>query len=240
MVFMFKKISPKKISDEIIEQFKEMVNNGQLKPGDELPSERELAEMLGVSRPPLREALNALQKLGFIEIRPRSKIVVRSIVETYFNDPIAYLIEDDIDKVFELLEVRKAMEGWAAYTASKRATEEDIRKLEEIIKRDQRNLREDLDDAKVDADFHVAISMATHNTIQSHLMATWYNLLWKTQKVSREKIFKNPENRKRIADQHLRIFLAIKERDPERASKEARRHIEFVEKQLRKIIESGG
>lgn len=62
---MFKKISPKKISDEIIEQFKEMLNNGQLKPGDELPPERELAEMLGVSRPPLREALNALQKLGF-------------------------------------------------------------------------------------------------------------------------------------------------------------------------------
>ena len=60
------------------------------------------------------------------------------------------------------------------------------------------------------------------------------------RKLFREKIFKNPENRKRIADQHLRIFLAIKERDPERASKEARRHIEFVEEQLRKIIESGG
>lgn len=84
----------------------------------------------------------------FIEIRPRSKMVVRSIVESYFIDPITYLIEDDIDKVFELLEVREAREGWAAYTASKRVTEEDIRKLQEIIEKDQENLRKGFDDAK--------------------------------------------------------------------------------------------
>ena len=63
---MFNKISPRKISDEIIEQFKGLLNSGELKPGDELPSERELAESRGVSRSPLREALNALQAIGLI------------------------------------------------------------------------------------------------------------------------------------------------------------------------------
>lgn len=233
---MFKKISPRKISDEIIEQFKDMLNRGELSPGDELPPERELAEMLGVSRPPLREALNVLQTMGFIEIMPRKKIVVKSLARKYVEDPIGLLMEDDIGKVFELLEVRKAMEGWAAYTAAERATDEDIERLEKIIERDQGNLRNKRDDAKTDADFHVAVSMATHNTIQAHLMASWYNLLWNTQRVSREKIFRKDENRRLIADQHMRIFQSIKARDPKGASREAREHIEFVEKELKEIL----
>ena len=234
---MFKKISPRKISDEIIEQFKEMLSRGELNPGDELPPERELADMIGVSRPPLRGALNALQTMGFIEIRPRSKIVIKSVTGKRLEDPLSLLLEGDIDKVFELLEVRKAMEGWAAHMAAERATETDIQKLQQIIKRDQANLKDDLDDAKTDADFHVAISMATHNTIQSHLMATWYNLLWDTQRMSREQLFKKKGNRRLIAEQHLRIFKAIKDREPLRASKEARRHNDFVEVELREIIQ---
>ncbi len=233
---MFKKISPRKISDEIIEQFKDLIRKGELKPGDELPSERELAESIGVSRPPLREALNALQAIGFIEIKPRSKIIIKSITEKSLEDPLSHFIEDDINKVFELLEIRKAMEGWAAYLAAERATKENIERLENIIQKDQENLKNNLNDAKTDADFHVAISMATQNTLQSHLMATWHNLLWNTQKLSREKIFRKEENRKMIAEQHLNIFRAIKERNKDRASIEAKKHIDFVEKELRKVI----
>jgi GntR family transcriptional repressor for pyruvate dehydrogenase complex len=233
---MFKKISPRKISDEIIEQFKDLLSNGELKPGDELPSERDLAEAIGVSRPPLREALNALQAMGFIEIKPRSKIIIKSITEKTLEDPLSLLIEDDISKVFELLEIRKVIESWAAYKAAERSNEEDIERLEKIIQHDQDNLKNNREDPKTDAEFHIAISMATHNTIQSHLMATWYNLLWNTQRVSRKKIFRKKGNRELIADQHLKLFKAIKERDKERASKEARKHIEFVEQELRRII----
>lgn len=233
---MFKKISPRKISDEIIEQFKDLLSSGELKPGDELPSERDLAEAIGVSRPPLREALNALQAMGFIEIKPRSKIIIKSITEKTLEDPLSLLIGDHISKVFELLEIRKVMESWAAYKAAERANEEDIERLEKIIQHDQDNLKNNREDPKTDAEFHIAISMATHNTIQSHLMATWYNLLWNTQRVSRKKIFRKKGNRELIAEQHLNLFKAIKEGDKERASKEARKHIEFVEQELRKII----
>ncbi|MBW2082639.1 MAG: FadR family transcriptional regulator [Deltaproteobacteria bacterium] len=234
---MFKKISPKKISDEIIEQFKELLSRGQLKPGDELPSERELAESIGVSRPPLREALNALQAMGFIEIHPRSKIVVKSLAKKPLEDPLTRLISDDIDKFFELLDIRRAMESWAAYTAAKKATNEDINKLEEIIKRDQENLRLNRDDAKTDADLHIAISLAAHNTVLSHLTASCYNILWNSQKMSRKKLFKKKENKRLIAEQHMKIFRAIKAKDPDRASKEARSHIDFVEQEIRKIID---
>lgn len=233
---MFKRISPRKISDEIIEQFKEMLNRGELKPGEELPSERELAEMIGVSRPPLREALNALQSMGFVEIRPRSKVVVRSIAEKLLGDPVSILIAQDMEKIFELLEIRQAMESWAAYNAAKRASEEDVEKIRKIIDRDQENLRLKKDDAKTDADFHVSIAQATENTIFSHLMASCYHILWNTQIVSRETLFKKEGNHEFIASQHLNIFDAIQARDPDRAAKEARRHIDFVAEELRRLL----
>jgi len=235
---MFHRISPKKISDEIIEQFKALLSTGELKPGDELPSEREMAESIGVSRPPLREALNALQAMGFIEIRPRSKILVKSLTEKPVEDPLSLLIADDPVKFFELLDIRRAMESWAAFNAAKQATESDIERLEEIITRDQENLRRNRNDAKTDADFHIAIALAAHNTVLSHLTASCYNILWSTQRMSREQLFKKRENKQRIADQHMRIFQAIKSRNPEQASREARRHITFVENELRVLIAS--
>jgi len=233
---MFKRISPRKISDEIIEQFKDMLSKGELKPGDELPSERELAEMLGVSRPPLREALNALQTMGFVDIRPRSKIVVRSVAEKFLADPVSILIAEDMDKIFELLEIRRAMESWVAYNAAKRASEEDIAKIAKIIETDQENLRLKRDDARTDADFHVSIAQATGNTIFSHLMASCYHILWNTQIVSRETLFKKEANRELIAGQHLKIFTLIRDKDAEGAAREARRHIDFVAEEMRRLL----
>jgi len=235
---MFHRISPKKISDEIIEQFKTLVSTGELKPGDELPSEREMAESIGVSRPPLREALNALQAMGFIEIRPRSRILVKSLTQKPVEDPLSLLISDDPEKFFELLDIRRAMESWASFNAAKKATESDIKRLEQIIARDQENLRNNREDAKTDADFHISIALAAHNTVLSHLTASCYNMLWSTQKMSRTQLFRKKENKQRIAEQHLRIFQAIKSRNPDQASREARRHINFVENELKELIAS--
>jgi GntR family transcriptional repressor for pyruvate dehydrogenase complex len=237
---MFKKISPRKISDEIIEQFKGLLSSGELKPGDELPSERELAEAIGVSRPPLREALNALQAMGFVEIRPRSKIMVKSLAEKSLADPMSALIAEDIHKLFELLEIRRAMESWAAYKAAERAIPADIERLETIIQRDQENLKHRRDDAKTDADLHVGIALATHNTLLSHLTASCYHLLWDTQRISRERIFRKQGNRKLIAEQHLKIFGAIRDKDRDRAGKEARKHIDFVKQELNRVITEEG
>ncbi|MBN1226707.1 MAG: FadR family transcriptional regulator [Deltaproteobacteria bacterium] len=231
---MFKKISPRKISDDIIEQFKEMLAKGEIKQGDELPSERVIAESIGVSRPPLREALNVLQAMGFIEIKPRSKIIVKSVSKS-LEDPLSILLEDDIGKVFELLDIRRELEAWAASKAAENATGDDIERLRIILYQDQENLKNGRNDAKTDADFHVAISVAAHNTVLSHLMAFCYNLLWNTQRIARERIFKKEGNRELICSQHIKLFEAIKDRNSKVAGKEARKHIDFVESELRRI-----
>jgi len=169
---VFKKIYPRRISNEIIEQFRDLLARGELKPGDVLPSERELADLMGVSRPPLREALNALQVMGFIEIRPRSQIIIKSAAEKPIEDPLSILIADDTEKIFELLEIRREMECWAAYKAAQRSSEEAIEKLRLIVKKQRDNTRNNKENSKTDLDFHVAISMATNNIIQSHLTAS--------------------------------------------------------------------
>jgi GntR family transcriptional repressor for pyruvate dehydrogenase complex len=234
--FMFRKIAPARISGDIIEQFKELLGKGLLKPGDELPSERELTELMGVSRPPLREALHALQAMGFLEILPRKRIVVKPVAASAFQDPLGRLIAEDLKKVFELIEIRKSLESWAARKAAERGTQEDIADLERIVQQDSDNLRDNIDDARTDADFHIAIAQATHNTVFSHLMASCYHLLWDALAISREKLFRRRENRPLITEQHRSLLSAIRDRDEDRASREAESHIDFVERELRRIL----
>ncbi len=69
MTVVFQPIRPKKISEEIVEQIRAMISQGELKPGDRIPSERELAAMLGVSRPSVREAIMVLDAMGLVEAR---------------------------------------------------------------------------------------------------------------------------------------------------------------------------
>ena len=166
--------------------------------------------------------------------------MVKSLAEKSLADPMSALIAEDIHKLFELLEIRRAMESWAAYKAAERAIPADIERLEKIIQKDQENLKHRRDDAKTDADLHVGIALATHNTLLSHLTASCYHLLWDTQRISRERIFRKQENRKLIAEQHLKIFGAIRDKDRDRASKEARKHIDFVEQELNRVFAEEG
>ncbi|MEJ2024734.1 MAG: FCD domain-containing protein, partial [Deltaproteobacteria bacterium] len=99
-------------------------------------------------------------------------------------------------------------------------------------------LRQNRNDAKTDADFHIAVALAAHTTILSHLTASCYTMLWSTQKMSRQRLFKKTENKQRIAEQHLRNFHAIKSGNPNQASREARRHINFVEEELKGLMEA--
>jgi GntR family transcriptional repressor for pyruvate dehydrogenase complex len=237
---MFKKIPSRKISDEIVNQFIDLIERGILKPGDQLPPEREMALELGISRLPLREALKALQAMGFINTQNRRKTFVQSMTKTSVQDPLRIVLENDIQRVFELLEIRQALESWAAARAAQKIDDAGIDTLSMITEKMKKDLANGDLGAKADADFHFAIAQATHNTILSHLMTTWYHLLWDCQKVSREKLFSKEKNRKALLNQHLGIFEAIKKRDAEKASRNARDHILFVIKELKNSCDPAG
>jgi GntR family transcriptional repressor for pyruvate dehydrogenase complex len=225
---MFKSVKHVRVSDEIVNQVKALISQGMLKPGDRLPPERELVKEFGVSRPSLREALNALGAMGFLEVKGK-RTFIKSVASESMQNPLSLLIKADTEKIFDLIEVRKAMETWGAFLAAQRATEEDIKQLENIIEEMRKSFEEGRSWEKQDADFHLGIAQATHNTIQTHMMSTIYDLL----RESVARIFKDRAKVKKLLDQHYRIFNAIKNHSPDKARERTLEHLNYVESEVK-------
>jgi GntR family transcriptional repressor for pyruvate dehydrogenase complex len=228
---MFKSIKRSRLSDEVANQIKNLIGEGELKPGDRLPPERELMKQFGVSRPSLREALNSLVATGFLEVRQAKRTFVRSVAADRMEDPLSFLIKTDTQKIFDLIEVRKAMEAWGASQAAQRATDEDIKRLESIIEEMGKAIEEGREWEKEDAEFHLAIAQATHNMVQIHIMSTLYDLL----RESVAKIFTDKTKMRKLFQQHSRIVNAIKNRSPEKARERTLEHLGYVDSEVKTL-----
>ncbi len=233
---MFRSVKRQRVSDEIVNQVKALISEGILKPGDRLPPERELIREFGVSRPSLREALKSLVAQGFLEVKQGDRTFVKSITSEKLQDPLSLLLKSDTQKIFDLIEVRKAMEAWGAFHAAQRVSEEDIKRLGEIVGKMQTALDEGKSWEKQDADFHLAMAQATHNPIQTHIMFTIYDLL----RESVGRVFRDQGKAKKLFQQHYRIFSAIKNRSPEKARERILEHLNYVESEVRALEDEEG
>ena len=229
---MFKKIRARRMYMDIVEQIQQLIKEGKLKPGDKLPSERALAEKLGVSRPPLREALAALEILGVIETRGgKGNVIKNSFDSISFRKRLRQLEKEE--SPFEILEARKAIEVQVAAIAAKKATKEDI----EAIKKSLDKLRESEEDIsqamQADREFHINIAKAAHNSIlfstMTYLMEALKEKLWMKLK---EKTWNRPGHFQRNLKDHEVIFSAIEKRDSRVASARMYEHLENIEKDL--------
>lgn len=230
---MFTSIKRQRVSDEIVNQVKSLISQGTLKPGDRLPPERELIEEFGVSRPSIREALNSLVAQGFLEVKQGNRTFVKSVTSEKIQDPLSLLLKADTQKIFDLIEVRKALEAWGASQAAQRVSEEDIRRLQEIIGQMKTALEKGKSWEKQDADFHLAMAQATHNTIQTHMMFTIYDLL----RESVARVFGDQGKAEKLFQQHYRIFKAIKNRAPDKARERILEHLNYVESEVKAVRE---
>jgi GntR family transcriptional repressor for pyruvate dehydrogenase complex len=228
---MFKSIKRSRVSDEVANQIKTLISEGKLKPGDRLPPERELIKQFGVSRPSLREALNSLMAMGFLEVKQAKRTFIKSVASERMEDPLSLLIKTDTQKIFDLIEVRKAMEAWGASQAAQRATDEDVKRLESIIKEMEKAIEEGRDWDKEDADFHLAIAQATHNMVQIHIMSTLYDLL----RESVAKLFTDRVKMKKLFQQHHLILNAIKHHSPEKAKERTLEHLDYVDSEVKTL-----
>ena len=153
------------ISDQVFEQLKNQLLNGNWKPGDKLPSENELSEKFQVSRVTIRQALQKLTALGLLETRfGEGSFVKEAQIGNYMNVlvPHAYLGKKT---TLEVLEFRQVVETESAGLAAERATADDIRTLRDILSRMQMLQNDSLAFAKADLDFHIAISSITRNSL---------------------------------------------------------------------------
>jgi GntR family transcriptional repressor for pyruvate dehydrogenase complex len=225
----FQPIKPKKVSSQIADQIRSSILAGEFAPGDKLPPERELAEMFGVSRPSVREALNILSASGLVMSYQGGGTVVMSLVETAAGNPLMGLIRVEQERALDVIEVRKGMESWTAFYAAERALPEDLRRLEEIVDGMQRNLEGVHPSEDLDANFHIVIARSTHNIVWLHLMQSLFDAMKEFQKSVWRAVYLTQEDHHLLFNHHRRIFEAIKEKDTIGARDAMIEHLTFAE-----------
>ncbi|MCG8427831.1 MAG: FCD domain-containing protein [Chromatiales bacterium] len=226
-----------RLSDQIAETLEKMISEGQLQPGQRLKSERELAVELDVSRPSLREAIQKLNLKGILTTKRGGGTFVCEKASTDFIEPLNTMLVENPESRFDVLEVRHALEGTAAYYAALRGTTDE---KAEIIQCFEKMIRmhgspDPMDEARADAAFHLSIVKASHNEVLLNIMQGLFNLLQNSISHNLDKLYTIPRVFEPLSNQHRRLMNTILEGDPEKARLAAQEHLVFVEESLQQI-----
>lgn len=237
MPFDLQPVETQKASEAIYDQIKNLIISGRLKPGDRLPSERSMMDMLRRSRPTIREALRMLERAGLIKTMPGSGgAIVQELSTKTVAQPLEYMLQAGQITKAELLEYRRLNDvmfsGWAA----ERRTDADIAAFEENLAGMERCL-DDVDAfLKYDVQFHRLIASAGKNNfaiiIASVISSAVFSLL-KTDFADVEEK-RGRSLRAGVSETHRRIFEAIRLRDAEGAKSAMREHMLGFETDFKK------
>ncbi|KNX43039.1 Pyruvate dehydrogenase complex repressor [Roseovarius tolerans] len=230
----FQKVTPEKLSTAVTRQIEKLILRGILRPAERLPAERELADKLGVSRPSLREAIAELQDKGLLTTRAGAGIYVADVLGSAFSDALIRLFADHDEAVFDYIGFRRDLEGLAACRAARLASDTDLQVIQTIMDKMEAAHKKTnpADEARLDAEFHMAIIEASHNVIMLHMMRSMFQLLREGVFYNRQVMFKQRTTRGALLDQHRAINTAIQARDPDAARAAINAHLNYVEKAL--------
>ncbi len=231
------KISPRNIYEEVAERIKRQIENGELRPGDKLPSARELSEFYHVGRSTVREALSALKAMGLVEIRHGEGSYVRGSADHPAELPGLSSVFMKKESLLELLEARKALEVSNAAIAAEKRTEEDMRRFESILHRMKDHLGNETEGEKADMEFHLALARATHNSIMVRLLETISSQMETAIRETRRlQMYANKSVSRQLWREHDEIYEAVKLQEPELAQEKMRHHLFHVENVLLKYL----
>lgn len=221
---MLEPVRRSRIYEHIVEQIQGLIGEGKLRPGDQLPPERVLAEMFQVSRTSVREALRALELSGLIEGRQGGGTFVRSRSIEDLVQPLASAVLAGKRELADVLEVREMIEPAIARKAALRATDEQIAQLEAILERQGEKVARGESYPREDAEFHDTIAVAADNPMVLRLLSVVMDLLHE----SRATYLQGADRPVRSLDGHRRILDAIKRHDPEAAYQATLEHVSRV------------
>jgi GntR family transcriptional repressor for pyruvate dehydrogenase complex/GntR family transcriptional activator of glc operon len=229
------------ISQEISYRLERLILDGGLAPEQKIPSERQLAARLGVSRAVIREALHELQGRGVIETRHGKGSFVASMVpgasDLNEQSPLMHLFEGHPRTLYDLLEVREQLEGQAACLAAQRATRLDRHRITKAFRALEDT--DPLSNARPDHGFHLAIVEASHNPILVHVLSGLKNMMLLTVQASVANLNPREEMRKKIVRQHRQLYEAVISGKAAAAQKAATAHVRFVSEAMREMEKDG-
>ena len=227
----FKQVKRGRVSDSVLKQIKQSIITGAYRPGDKLPSEKELMEAFNVSRGSLREALRTLEEFGFIVVKPGATggaYVTSEGMKSLANRLHDIMLMERIS-FDEILQFRLLTEPGVARLAAEHRTEEDIGVLEEINRVRERAIKAGKIPIIVNIDFHQALAKASKNKMVSLLIdavALLFNSEFK-------KIGLSIEDHRAILEAHKRLTRYIRNREADKAAKAMYEHALDVSKRLK-------
>jgi len=209
-------------SQHVVAHVRGLLERGELGPGDRLPAERELSRQLGVSRPSLRAGLRSLAVMGVVQIRPGAGSFVAGGPPAFGTDALGFQAALHGFTRDQMFQARLVLEVEVAGMAAEHATPDDLISVSE----EATGMFASLDDAQAflrhDIEFHRAVAAACGNPILSVLV----NMVAEQFREQRQQTIGRARDLKDAADEHRAIYLAVRARDPERARRAMRDHLE--------------
>ena len=222
---IYKTVRTSRLYEQIVQQIERSILKGALKPGDQLPAERELAQRFGVSRTAVREAVKALSEKGLVEAYTGRG--------TFVTDGTSRVVKHSLDLMLRigqqegstfLAELRQILEPEIAALAAQRIEGQLLGTMREAVAGMDRNLHDPDAYIEADLDFHLALAEAAANPIILSLLDSIVELL----REQRLRIFNEDGGPERGQFHHKRILEAIEQRDPERARSATRDHLQQI------------
>jgi len=221
----FKAVRKARLYQQVADQIQRLIGRGVLKPGDRLPPERDLAAKFAVGRSTIRDAIRTLEMVGIVEPLQGHGTVVREVSADSVVVPLASVLVRKRELVAELLDVRRMIEPGLAARAANNATDEEIGRLEDILRRQGEKLRRGEQAIEEDSEFHYGLAVAARNSVVLKVLDVLMDLL----RESRTRSLQVPGRPERSLAGHRRILRAIKRRDGSAAEKAVRQHLKEIE-----------
>ena len=221
------------MTEQVANRLVKLLSTGDLKSGDKLPPERELAKQLNVGRTTVREALKMLTLSGLLEARRGDGTYVNTEFISALAKQIEWPVLLNVQELDMVVEVREALEIKVARLAAERATPEEIERIAVFRELDQINGRDVKRETELDMAFHNAITEAAHNVLLSSLMYSLREILWKYIHLSNQMT----ESIATTIAEHQAVYSAIASRNPDDAEKAMRQHLSISREEILKVTD---
>ena len=226
-------IERRKLSHEVVDRLLERIRSGEWKPGDRLPSERDLMDHFGVGRPAVREALQSLEAMGVVEITHGERAAVKELDPRAMFDrldrPARHLLAGSASTLEHLKEARLLFEVGMVKIAAERASAEDVARLEALVQKQEQSSGDPRAFVRADLDFHIGLAAISENPICVAVGEAMLNWLAEFH----QEIVRAPGAEGVTISEHRKILAHVAERDPARAERAMRAHLKRSSKLYR-------
>ena len=232
---IFKPLKKSRLYEDIVDQIKKLIIQGKLQPSDKLSSERDLAKMFNVGRPTVREAIRTLSMMGLVEVNHGQK---GTIIKNFAIDPYLESVRDQMSLMLEmkkatiqqLTEVRGALDNRIALLSAERATKDQLKGMEDILKEMELCTNDTNAYLNKAIEFHKVMSLSTNNPIFYAIWSAFFDLIIDLYEELLDRI--GGDVRYRLYLTNLEVFKSILTKDPKKIRAAMSRHLELQEEIL--------